>query len=208
MNTLNDARWRAIESRDDRPDGVFFYGVSTTGIYCRPGCASRRPLRKNVDFFVSPFDAVEAGYRACHRCRPDREVTVDPALAAVIALCRLLEAPSGPRDVARVLAGAVRGESDPAVLPLDLEGTAFQIRVWEALREIPSGQTTTYAQVAKRIGAPSAVRAVASAIAANPVALVIPCHRVIRSDGSLGGYRWGLATKEALLDSEAAFASR
>src|ERR1019366_8506585 len=76
------------------------YGVSTTGIYCRPGCASRRPLRKNVDFFVSPFDAVEAGYRACHRCRPDREVTVDPALAAVIALCRLLEAPSGPLDVA------------------------------------------------------------------------------------------------------------
>jgi len=350
MNKLDDARWQAVETRDGRQDGVFFYGVSTTGVYCRPGCASRRPLRKNVDFFVSSTDATGAGYRACRRCRPESETRADPSLATVIALCRLLEtssdgvdlsifakqhgyserhlrrrfsdvvgvslgsyerafqasrartalrsgaavidaafdagygssrafyehaatrlgmAPGRYRDGGRgehlrftsldtpvgmivaastdvgvcsvqlgndetelierligefphatierddeglfeaavVLAGAVRGDRDATVLPLDLEGTAFQIRVWEALRKIPSGRTTTYSAMAETIGAATAVRAVASAIAANPVALVVPCHRVIRKDGSLGGYRWGLATKEALLHSEAAFAT-
>ena len=350
MNTLDDIRWRAVESRNQLQSGFFFYGVSTTGIYCRPGCASRRPLRKNVDYFVSSHDALSAGYRACQRCRPDCDVTVDPALAVVIALCRRLEMSSGSLDVAsfasqqgyserhlrrrfndvvgvsigayqralqahrvratlknsagvidaaldagygssrafyehgatrlgmspgryrdgglgehirftsldtpvgmivaastevgvcfvqlgddetaliallveefpsatierddeglvdvaQVLVSAVRGEGDPTLLPLDLQGTAFQIRVWEALRRIPSGRTTTYSAVAASIGAPSAARAVASAVAANPAALVVPCHRVVRRDGSLGGYRWGLATKEALLDSEAAFAS-
>ena len=108
----------------------------------------------------------------------------------------------GLSEVAAVLEGATRGEGSATQLPLDLAGTAFQIRVWEALREIPLGQTRTYSQIAEEIGAPRAVRAVASACAANEVALAIPCHRVIRRDGSLGGYRWGLGTKEALLDAE------
>jgi AraC family transcriptional regulator of adaptative response/methylated-DNA-[protein]-cysteine methyltransferase len=105
-------------------------------------------------------------------------------------------------ELAVVLAAAVRGEPGAMRLPLDVEGTAFQIRVWEALRSIPPGETRTYAQVAAAIGAPRAVRAVGSACGANVVALAVPCHRVVRSDGSLGGYRWGLETKSALLHAE------
>ena len=88
-------------------------------------------------------------------------------------------------------------------LPLDVRGTAFQQRVWQALREIPAGQTASYAEIAARIGAPKAVRAVAQACGANPLAVAIPCHRVVRSDGSLSGYRWGVERKRALLEREA-----
>lgn len=89
-------------------------------------------------------------------------------------------------------------------LPLDIRGTAFQIRVWQALRQIPVGQTLSYAEIARRIGAPRSVRAVAQACAANHIAVAIPCHRVLRSDGALSGYRWGVERKRALLDKEAA----
>jgi AraC family transcriptional regulator of adaptative response/methylated-DNA-[protein]-cysteine methyltransferase len=88
-------------------------------------------------------------------------------------------------------------------LPLDVRGTAFQQRVWQALRKIPPGSTATYSEIAKRIGAPKAVRAVAHACASNPIALAIPCHRVVRTDGSLSGYRWGIERKRALLEREA-----
>jgi AraC family transcriptional regulator of adaptative response/methylated-DNA-[protein]-cysteine methyltransferase len=88
-------------------------------------------------------------------------------------------------------------------LPLDVRGTAFQQRVWEALRKIPSGATASYAEVARRIGAPKSVRAVAQACAANPLAVAIPCHRVVRNDGGLSGYRWGVARKRSLLEREA-----
>lgn len=104
--------------------------------------------------------------------------------------------------VSRVLEVATRGECDAAQLPVDLAGTAFQLRVWEALRAIPLGETRTYSEVARAIGAPRAVRAVASACAANEAAIAVPCHRVVRKDGSLGGYRWGLGVKEQLLDAE------
>lgn len=87
-------------------------------------------------------------------------------------------------------------------LPLDVRGTAFQMRVWQALQRIPPGETRTYAQVAEEIGSPSAVRAVANACAANPAALTVPCHRVVRSDGGLGGYRWGIDRKQRLLEHE------
>jgi AraC family transcriptional regulator of adaptative response/methylated-DNA-[protein]-cysteine methyltransferase len=88
-------------------------------------------------------------------------------------------------------------------LPLDVSGTAFQQRVWQALRKIPAGSTVTYSELAKRIGEPKAVRAVAQACASNPVAVAIPCHRVVRTDGSLSGYRWGVERKRALLEREA-----
>jgi AraC family transcriptional regulator of adaptative response/methylated-DNA-[protein]-cysteine methyltransferase len=91
-----------------------------------------------------------------------------------------------------------------ANLPLDLMGTAFQQRVWKALREIPSGATSTYSEIARRIGAPRAVRAVGTACGRNPVAVVVPCHRVVREDGALGGYRWGLERKKVLLERERA----
>jgi len=87
-------------------------------------------------------------------------------------------------------------------LPLDIRGTAFQQRVWQALREIPPGQTVTYADIAQRIGSPKAVRAVARACAANHIAVAIPCHRVVRTDGSISGYRWGVERKQALLQLE------
>ena len=88
-------------------------------------------------------------------------------------------------------------------LPLDVRGTAFQQRVWEALRAIPAGSTASYAEIAKRIGAPRSARAVAAACGANPVAIAIPCHRVVHSDGTISGYRWGVERKRKLLEREA-----
>jgi AraC family transcriptional regulator of adaptative response/methylated-DNA-[protein]-cysteine methyltransferase len=87
-------------------------------------------------------------------------------------------------------------------LPLDIQGTAFQQRVWQALREIPAGSTASYTEIARRIGAPSSVRAVAQACGANDLAVAIPCHRVVRNDGALSGYRWGVERKRALLERE------
>ncbi len=97
----------------------------------------------------------------------------------------------------------LEGQQTTLDLPLDLRATAFQLCVWEYLRTIPYGQTRSYGQVAQAIGEPKAVRAVAAACAANPVALVIPCHRVVKSDGSLSGYRWGVKRKRKLLGLEA-----
>ena len=105
------------------------------------------------------------------------------------------------RDVLRALQAIARGRPAPD-LPIDVTGTAFQARVWAALRAIPYGQTRSYADIAEEIGEPNAVRAVGSACGANRVPLSIPCHRVVRTDGSLGGFGWGLAVKETLLESE------
>ena len=105
--------------------------------------------------------------------------------------------------VVRMVESPARGAHD-VTLPLDLRGTEFQQTVWRALREIPAGSTATYTEIAERIGMPSAVRAVAQACAANALALLVPCHRVVRSDGTPSGYRWGLHRKRALLEREAA----
>jgi AraC family transcriptional regulator, regulatory protein of adaptative response / methylated-DNA-[protein]-cysteine methyltransferase len=105
--------------------------------------------------------------------------------------------------VAKVV-GFVEAPSLGLDLPLDVRGTAFQLRVWQALREIPAGSRASYADIAKRIGAPKSIRAVAGACAANAIAVAIPCHRVVRNDGALGGYRWGVARKRALLARETA----
>jgi AraC family transcriptional regulator, regulatory protein of adaptative response / methylated-DNA-[protein]-cysteine methyltransferase len=105
--------------------------------------------------------------------------------------------------LARVRAWLARPEG-PLELDLDLQGTAFQQRVWQALRKVPAGATISYADLAHRLRLPSAARAVAGACARNPVALAVPCHRVVRSDGGLSGYRWGVERKRALLAREAA----
>jgi len=110
----------------------------------------------------------------------------DPLAALVEAVTALVEAPGSAAD-----------------LPLDVRGTAFQQRVWDALRRIPPGETVTYAELARRLGAPRATRAVAGACGANRLAVAIPCHRVVRSDGGLGGYRWGVERKQRLLEREA-----
>jgi AraC family transcriptional regulator of adaptative response/methylated-DNA-[protein]-cysteine methyltransferase len=103
--------------------------------------------------------------------------------------------------VARVVA-YIDAPGSELNLPLDIRGTAFQQRVWKALGKIPMGQTASYADIAKAIGAPASMRAVAQACGANKLAVVIPCHRVVRSDGGLSGYRWGVERKQALLDRE------
>ena len=342
------ARWEAVKARDENADGRFWFSVATTGVYCYPSCAARRPKRQNVGFHDSPQAAERAGFRPCKRCRPDLPPRRVRHARAVAQACRTIEtAERAPtldelaaeaglspfhfqrrfkaivgvtpkqyasehrarrlrrelgrgasvtdalyqagynssgrfyaqsdgllgmkpstfarggrgerirwdiaesalglaliaatsRGVCAVLLGDDRAElardlgmrfpsatlerAEPGSeysewiaravamldapreaqeLPLDVAGTAFQRQVWDALRRIPPGETTTYAEVAKRIGRPRAVRAVGAAIGANPVAVAIPCHRVIGSDGSLRGYRWGVERKRALLDREA-----
>jgi AraC family transcriptional regulator of adaptative response/methylated-DNA-[protein]-cysteine methyltransferase len=111
------------------------------------------------------------------------------------------------KDFERLVARVIGFVEAPALgldLPLDVRGTAFQQRVWQALREIPAGATTTYTEVAARIGTPKSVRAVAHACASNAIAVAIPCHRVVRTSGALAGYRWGIERKRALLEREAA----
>lgn len=334
--------WRAVQQRDQSYDGRFVYAVSSTRIFCRPSCPSRRPTAAKVEFYTSPADAERAGYRACKRCRPasDSEKTGPVArvceyitahvderltlatLAGVAGMSpfhlqrrfkkdmgitpkEFHQAQRGARLSARLRAGdtvsratfeagfgsssrvyerslgmtpaAVRrggrgqriqfsvvgspfgrllvaytergvcsvafGDTDAALerafrgqfpaaeihragetihewisgivssiatganasVPIDARGTAFQLRVWKALQRIPRGTTLSYSEVAKRIGRPTAVRAVARACASNPVALVVPCHRVVREDGGLGGYRWGVERKQAILERERAF---
>jgi O-6-methylguanine DNA methyltransferase len=111
------------------------------------------------------------------------------------------------RAIERVAAAVARFVEDPASpldVALDIRGSSFQRRVWDVLRAIPAGRTASYGEIAKRLNAPNAARAVAAACAANPLAVAIPCHRVVRNDGTLSGYRWGVARKEALLEAEGA----
>ena len=346
MDDLDNARWAAVEARDEAAAGVFLYAARTTGIYCLPTCPSRRPSRHNVVYFATGAEAAAAGFRACRRCLPDRERETGPALPAVAAVCRWLEDPADDASVAELArragwsqrhlsrifkntvgvtisayrraqrgerarnalrrgvpvtdavfdagfgsmrafyesAGSQMGVSPSAFgrgspgtcvrytvfasplgdvlvaatsrgvcavrigdaseelveelvaefpqarvercdealesvasivrdlahgrpaavadLPLDLQGSTFQVAVWQALRTIPAGTTVTYGEVAAKIGRPSSGRAVGSACGANPAALVVPCHRVVRSDGSTAGYRWGKDRKQQLLVAE------
>jgi AraC family transcriptional regulator of adaptative response/methylated-DNA-[protein]-cysteine methyltransferase len=117
---------------------------------------------------------------------------------------RLIGADKSYEDLVARVVGLVEAPGVGLDLPLDVRGTAFQRRVWQALQEIPLGRTVSYADIARRIGAPKAVRAVAGACAANHLAVAIPCHRVVRNDGALSGYAWGVERKQALLKREAA----
>jgi AraC family transcriptional regulator of adaptative response/methylated-DNA-[protein]-cysteine methyltransferase len=341
----DDERWEAVEGRDRAADGVFYYAVRTTGVYCRPSCAARMPRRENVGFFKTNEEAEKAGFRPCKRCRPNERAPSEARAEAIARACWLIEeaeespslddlaeaagmsrfhfhrvfketvgvtpkayaaasrrarvqsglreAPSvtaaiygagynassrfyenveaklgmtpsayrkgGQDSVIRFAVGecslgsilvaaterglcAIQFGDDPQVLveelqrrfpraeligadrefeelvakvvgfveaptrgldlPLDVRGTAFQQRVWQALREIPAGSTASYRDIAARIGRPKAVRAVAQACASNAIAVAIPCHRVVRTDGALSGYRWGVERRRALLDRE------
>src|SRR6266849_7748094 len=342
-------QWQAVLARDANHDGKFVFAVSSTGVYCRPSCPSKRPRRENVTFFRRPAEAESAGFRECLRCRPksvignprheliksvsryieqhlDEPITLarlstefrqspfhlqrtfkavlritpkeyanacrmrgfrqnlkaghsvtramheagysstsrlysrtaselgmEPgkyrrgAIAAPIRytcadspLGRLLiaatdkgicsikfadsdeeleqglkqEFPFAVRrrddqdlaDLAQKVVQRIRGDGrdrdTASALPLDIQATAFQRRVWSYLQSVAFGETRSYSQVAKAIRRPSAVRAVARACATNPVAIAIPCHRVVRSNGEMGGYRWGIERKQALLKME------
>ncbi len=349
--------WQAVVERDKGADGEFVYGVTTTGVFCRPGCGSRTPRRENVRFYGSAAEAAAEGLRACKRCKPaaadaeeaarrqmqevcgfirgsvmqgrleertglklealaeragmsafhfqrkfkavvgvtprqyveairmqtlkenlragetvtqaiygagfgagspvyhavdtrlgmtpkqyraggaDVEITwatAETALGKVMigatdrGLCflefgeteaELLEQlaeeyPAARREAMAKpysaeyaewmagLRGFLEGEREMSRIPLAVHGTAFQRKVWRYLQTIPAGSVQSYAEVAQGIGEPKAARAVANACGANRIAVVIPCHRVIRGDGGLGGYRWGMERKRALLDAE------
>ncbi len=339
-----EAAWRQFLARD--PAANFFYAVATTGVYCRPSCTSRRPLRANVRFFGSAAEAQAAGFRPCKRCKPNtarsnplnqvrahieshldrpvqlkelgrvaglspftvqrlfkRQMGVSPlayqralragslrgalkqgvpvtnaiyeagfgsssrayegaqlgmtparfaqggkgesirwasarspfgwvivgatdrglcwlalggtsaeaeaSLRAEFPLADLRRDPSLSKLVDAALAvvntgnNAFQNQNTPKA-PLDLRGTAFQLRVWQALIDIPRGQTRSYSQLARELGDPKATRAVARACATNRVALVVPCHRVVGASGSLTGYRWGVDRKRQLLEAERA----
>ena len=212
------------------PRGKSFYSVRTTGVYCRPSCAAR-PKMENVGFHATAAQAERAGFRPCKRCRPDRE-TIAAAFAqtslgmtmvarSAKGVCAILFGQSRAaleRDLRKRFPDAVimdKGDPDAQTIAfveardgaapaLDMRGTQFQTRVWRSLQRIPAGKTVSYAQVAKALGSPRAVRAVAQACAANPLAIAVPCHRVVRSDGGLSGYRWGTERKKQLLAREAA----
>jgi AraC family transcriptional regulator, regulatory protein of adaptative response / methylated-DNA-[protein]-cysteine methyltransferase len=130
---------------------------------------------------------------------PDR---LPEDLAAEFPGARLVRDDEGLREWAAVGVEAVAGHALTGTLPLDLRGTDFQRRVWAELQRVPIGETASYAEIAARIGSPTATRAVAGACAGNHVAVVVPCHRVVRADGGLGGYKWGVERKKALLESE------
>jgi AraC family transcriptional regulator of adaptative response/methylated-DNA-[protein]-cysteine methyltransferase len=338
----NDAeRWQAVALRDVRADDRFVFAVISTGIYCRPSCPARRPLRRNVRFFASNLQAEQAGFRACKRCKPNQASILRRHSQLVAEACARIDASAAPLDLkalandaqmsatyfqrvfksvvgispkqyaagcraqalrqnlpgigtitaaiydsgfrsssrfyssapgalgmtpksarsrgrgltirygfgrstlGQVLVAAthlgvcwislgedrdcmraeleahfssatfhkgsksfdtqvkevidlVDGATDRMHLPLDLQGTILQQRVWKELQQIPRGELCTYQELAARIGKTKAIRAVASACAANKLAVAIPCHRVVRSDGSASGYRWGVERKQQL----------
>jgi AraC family transcriptional regulator of adaptative response/methylated-DNA-[protein]-cysteine methyltransferase len=233
---------RAFYASDPAWDGRFVGAVRTTGIFCRPSCRARKPLRRNVAFLPDPAAARAAGYRPCLRCQPESAATVR---------LREIETPIGPMtlgatDRALVLAdfshrrmmpaqlAAVRRRIGPTLagdaplldraeaelgeyfagqrtafeLPLDHPGSAFQERVWGELKRIPYGETIAYRELAARVGAPQAPRAVGRANGSNRLAIIVPCHRVVAAGGGLGGYGGGLPAKGYLLDLEREVATR
>jgi AraC family transcriptional regulator of adaptative response/methylated-DNA-[protein]-cysteine methyltransferase len=193
MEDLDEARWAA--PRQLEPSA---YGSGGSGLRIR------YTLTKSCIGTVL-VAATERGLCA---------VKVGPAEALLIEALRMEFARSELQrsddelgGVAACVRDLAEGRSPELQLPVHVRGTAFQARVWDALRQIPAGTTRSYTQVAGSIGSPRAVRAVANACGANPVALVVPCHRLIRSDGSLGGYRWGIEVKAELLRREGAGAT-
>lgn len=137
----------------------------------------------------------------------DSDVHLEAALRAEYPAADLHKDGATLKPWAETLVSYLRGQTPHLALPLDIQATAFQRKVWDALRAIPYGTTRSYGEIARALGRPSAARAVARACATNPVSLVIPCHRVVREDGALGGYRWGMERKRALLTQERRAAS-
>jgi AraC family transcriptional regulator of adaptative response/methylated-DNA-[protein]-cysteine methyltransferase len=132
----------------------------------------------------------------------DDAAELERSLRQQFSAASIVHDASGMEKQIEAILAAMTDHPAAADIPLDVRATAFQARVWQALRQIPRGETRSYAQLAEAIGQPSAVRAVARACASNPVAIAVPCHRVIGSDGSLTGYRWGVERKKTLLDLE------
>jgi len=135
-------------------------------------------------------------------CIGDSESTLKRALAGEYPKAEIKENSNGLRSWVGEIVEHLRGKVPDLNLPTDVRATAFQQAVWRELQRIPRGATRSYSEVARRLGHPKATRAVARACAMNPTALVVPCHRVVRNDGGLGGYRWGIGRKRQLLEQE------
>lgn len=152
--------------------------------------------------FASPLGRVLIAGTQRGLCSVKLGEAAEKILAEEFSEAQLVENARALQPVRRAILEFLKGDASLARIPLDIRGTVFQRKVWDQLRRIPAGETRSYGQIARAIGAPRAVRAVGSACGANPVALVIPCHRALRADGSLGGYAWGLARKKKLLEIE------
>ena len=187
-------------------NGASRLGMAPT-IYRRGGAG----MQIHYTLVASPLGrlmvaATERG--VCFVSLGDADETLEAALRGDYHAAELVRDDEGLGETVQAILAYIAGIRPRLNLPLDIQGTAFQWRVWEALRAIPYGETRTYAQLAEAIDEPKAARAVGHACATNPVSLVIPCHRAVRTDGSLGGYRWGLSRKEALLAQEKAHADQ
>lgn len=172
-----------------------------------PSTVRKGGAGQRIQFSVvaSPLGRLLVAYTehgVCSVTLGDDDRALEKTLRAQFPNADIRAAGSTIHEWITAIVSSLEGKGSASSVPMDARGTAFQLRVWNALQHIPRGTTLSYSEVASRIGKPSAVRAVARACATNPVALVVPCHRVIREDGSLGGYRWGLERKKALLEQE------
>ncbi len=180
-----------------------FYEKPRLGMSARDYRAKGRGQRIAFSCFATPLGMVLVAATSKGLCSV--KLGDDPARLRQLLADEFSEAEvveNALADLRRKILAFIEGEASLARLPLDIRGTVFQRRVWDELRRIPRGETRTYQDIARAIGAPAAVRAVGSACGANPVALVVPCHRAVRADGGLGGYAWGLTRKKKLLALE------
>ena len=180
-----------------------FYEKPRLGMSARDYRAKGKGLRIVFCTFASPLGLVliaATGKGLCSVKLGDDAARLKRILAEEFGAAELIEDSQMP--FRKKILSLIAGESSLARVPLDIRGTVFQRKVWDALRRIPRGETRSYGEIARAIGAPRAVRAVGSACGANPVAVVVPCHRALRSDGSMGGYAWGIPRKQKLLALE------
>jgi len=180
-----------------------FYEKQRLGMSARDYRAGGKGQRIGFCSFRSSLGTVliaATGKGLCSVKLGDDATKLKSLLADEFSAAQIVE--SDLKDLKAKILEFIDGEASLARLPLDIRGTVFQRRVWDELRRIPRGETRTYREIARAIGAPAAVRAVGSACGANPVALVVPCHRAVRTDGGLGGYAWGLQRKKKLLALE------
>ena len=183
------------------------YTAASAHLGMSPGALRRGDAGETVFFTIVPcalgLVLVAMTSRGVHRVvLGDDPVVLESTLRDALPAAAVVRDDAALGDMSASIVALATGAALSQALPLDLRGTAFQQRVWRELQRIPRGETITYAELAARIGSPKAVRAVGTACGANPVAMVVPCHRVVRADGSLGGYAWGLDRKERLLRDE------
>ena len=211
----------AIYDNDKNYDGIFYYGISTSKIYCNPSCDAKIPRQKNIVLFHSKTEAEEKGFTACPKCRPNIEwsqgiyetplgtikISEKDNFITGISFCQIKNIeyvnPNKLTDEAAAqFIEYVKGQRKNFDLPIKLEGTDFQKHVWEALRKIPYGEVSTYVDIASTVGSPRASRAIGKANNKNPILVVVPCHRVVGANSSLTGYAAGIEIKQKLLEIE------